>query len=365
MALVLLLQRTDADPGIAISIEKFDDITFHSGEDVLEQLQTKHVTNKNLTDSSVDLWKTLRIWSNQFRRHLLDPRTTNLILLTTAEAPPGSAAYYLRLQARNLKKAQEILEEIASKSVSASNKPAYEEFRKLSASKRSQLIRSIYVLDRSPEMLKVSGLLNHELRLATKPSNVSVFATRLEGWWLRKAVDHLAGIQARITAEELQAQLQDLREQFKLDNLPIDYGDVQVPASDSYESRRFVRQLAIIELNSNRIGRAILDYYRAVKQRSRWIGDHLVTESELTEYERRLVEGWAEIFESMLEAKGTSNEQTVGRAVYDRVMIDQQLHLRPSCTEMYVMKGSYHMLADGTLVGWHPRFSELLGGASK
>src|SRR4051812_1116133 len=73
MALVLLLQRTDDDPSIALSLEKFDDVTFHSGEKILEQLQTKHVTQKNLTDASVDLWKTLRIWANRFRRRLLDP----------------------------------------------------------------------------------------------------------------------------------------------------------------------------------------------------------------------------------------------------------------------------------------------------
>src|SRR5215470_9047146 len=62
-ALVALLQAYD--PESEISIEKLDDIAFESTGTAIELLQTKHrITHTgSLTDSSTDIWKTLRIWA--------------------------------------------------------------------------------------------------------------------------------------------------------------------------------------------------------------------------------------------------------------------------------------------------------------
>src|ERR1019366_8342431 len=135
-----------------LTLENYDDIAFHSGKDIVEQLQTKLVTTKTLSDASVDLWKTIRVWSEQFKQGALDPALTSLTLLTTAEAPIGSAAYYLRVENRDLRKALAILEETAENSMNAKNASAYDAFKSLSRSRRSQLIRSVHVLDRSPNM---------------------------------------------------------------------------------------------------------------------------------------------------------------------------------------------------------------------
>ncbi len=358
MALVLLLQRYRLDPGIAVTIEKFDDIAFHNAIDVMEQLQTKHVTHKNLSDSSTDLWKTIRVWSQGYRLGTIDPTSTNLILLTTAEAPPGSAASYLRPTDRNYTKAQEILEEIAKKSINKANESAYQEFQRLTKGKRAQLLKSSYVHDRSPAMLQVKALLRQELLLSTKASKVPAMASRLEGWWFQVVVEHLAGLRARIAGDELEATIDDLREQFKIDNLPIDYADLHVPGTEKFDGRTFVQQLSSIELAPKRIARAILDYYRAVKQRGRWINDQLIGEQELRTYERKLRETWAEIFDSKVQSAASDGAVT-GRDIYDTIMVFKEIALRPSCTEPYVMRGSYQMLADNLTVGWHPHFQVL------
>src|SRR4051794_19300947 len=64
-ALLLLLQRATVHPDPELSIERFDDVAFERAGSPQEVVQTKHRlgTPRRLSDSSVDLWKTLGIWS--------------------------------------------------------------------------------------------------------------------------------------------------------------------------------------------------------------------------------------------------------------------------------------------------------------
>ena len=201
------------------------------------------VSSKSLSDSSTDLWKTIRVWSDQFRSGTLDPFSTSLTLLTTSEAPIGSAASYLRLKNRDQEKALEILDSITTTSKSATNAKYHQAFARLSATQRNQLVRSIYILDRSPDMAEALNLLRQELRLTTIPTKVNSFAARIEGWWFQTVVQQLCGEKPFITGSALEAELADLREQFRLDNLPIDLADIDLPDAVPYDDFPFVRQI--------------------------------------------------------------------------------------------------------------------------
>ena len=360
MALVLLLRRLKSDPGTSVTLENFDDIAFHSGGDPLEQLQTKLVTSKTLSDASTDLWKTLRVWSEQFRLGTLDPSSTSLTLLTTAEAPIGSAAEYLRPEERKHGDALQILEDVAANSLNASNQSAYQEFLRLSKKRRNLLIRSVYVLDRSPGMLEAQDLLRQELRIATTPARVDAFAKRIEGWWLSAVVEQLMGARPMINGADLESELADLREQFRLDNLPMDFADAALPTNENYVGANFVKQLQHIRIPSTRISLAMLDFYRASRQRGRWIDDLMIHEKELKSFERRLRETWLEIFEAeKQECDGTDMPKT-GRHIYGRTTA-QQIPLRPGISEPFIVRGSYHILSEALTIGWHPDYAALMG----
>ena len=64
-ALLAGLRAIPDAPQLAISIEKFDDIAFEEDGEPIQLIQTKHHIGKkgNLSDASIDLWKTLSIWS--------------------------------------------------------------------------------------------------------------------------------------------------------------------------------------------------------------------------------------------------------------------------------------------------------------
>ena len=90
-ALLKGIEAIPDSPDLEISIEKFDDIAFESDGSPTELIQTKHHmgTAVTLGDASVDLWKTIRIWSKRVASSVETPFQTRFVLVTTAVAPEG------------------------------------------------------------------------------------------------------------------------------------------------------------------------------------------------------------------------------------------------------------------------------------
>jgi len=87
----------------------------------------------------------------------------------------------------------------------------------------------------------------------------------------------------------------------------------------------------------------------------------LVNISELERYESTLCNEWENVFLIMQErlSDGTADDDrraSDGRELYNTISQKFNLHIRPRCTEPYVMRGSYHMLASKLKVGWHVDF---------
>jgi hypothetical protein len=63
-ALLESLRRLRRDDQFRVFIETLDDVVFERDGEPPDLLQTKHHIKKtaDLTDTSVDLWKTIRIW---------------------------------------------------------------------------------------------------------------------------------------------------------------------------------------------------------------------------------------------------------------------------------------------------------------
>jgi hypothetical protein len=128
------------------------------------------------------------------------------------------------------------------------------------------------------------------------------------------------------------------------------------------EERLFVEQLRLVTVGSERIKSAISDYWRAFQQRSRWVREELLLDTDLEQYEDRLVREWKELFlimkENMLESADPALE---GRDLYNRIVITgQHIPIRPSFPNPVVMRGSFHILANALKIGWHPHFEERL-----
>jgi len=371
IALLLSLERLREDDAFLVSIEILDDVAFEKAGQPAEILQAKHHRTRqaSLSDSSSDIWKSLRIWLEGRRTgSILEGGRINL--LTTSTASAGSAASYLRRNDnRDIAAAAARLKDTALTSKNKQNAAVYKTFLGLTDQERIDLLRDVTVLDAAPHVQSVEGAIEAQLFWAVDRGQHGTFRRYLEGWWFQRSVSHIADQKKadRILAAEIEAQIADLREQFKQDALPIAADLLNVPPDRSFFAEKanatFVRQLKLAEANEGRIFAAIRDYYRAFEQRSRWLRDDLLVVGDLRTYERRLIEEWELVFEAVKNELGADAAEAAKQQAARKVLEWAErvtIPIRPRVTEPFVTRGSLHMLADDLRLGWHSNFRERL-----
>ena len=127
------------------------------------------------------------------------------------------------------------------------------------------------------------------------------FLEYLEGWWITQVVNGLSCSQSKpITGAEFDARLELLREQFKSDSLPI-HPDVQSanPDLEPFKEWLFSKQLHLIGVSNTRLTRAAKNFYMASEQRSRWVREDLLINSDLERYDDTLTEEWSIRFDQI------------------------------------------------------------------
>lgn len=363
-ALYLLLTADREESELAI--EKLDDISFEEGGDPLELIQTKHHVNRqaSLTNASPDLWKSIRVWSNELLKGYFSEDLI-LTLVTTSAAPETGDSIAKKIQdgvSRNNKVIARDLVKVAEESSNAELKPAFEDFLKLSELQREQLVKSIQILDKSLTIYDLPAKIKMKLQVQSEHRDAAYM--RLEGWWVNRVIEHLKSNEKNtIKYLELMSKIADINAQFRTDNLPIDYANsepLDQPDAAS-DQRQFVNQLRIIGLQNPQIETAIRDYYRAFTQRSVWQRDQLLNINELEDYEKKLVDEWQR--QSHWHNQEGSETELInsGKDLF-KWAEQADIRIRTQVTEPYVMRGSFHILADASppRVGWHPKFIDRL-----
>lgn len=379
MALLLCLPYAKTGADLEVSIERLDDVAFSSGEQPVELLSFKHHLRRpaSLTDASPDLWKTIRIWADAI---LLDPslpQRTRLLLMTTAEAPPGSVASMLRpspsspLAAKpTLAAAHHALVEVAENSSNAELRAAFTSFLALPFRLRMALLSAMEVLDRQPMLPDLDALLEHELRMNAPTGKAREAREMLEGWWWPRVCRALSASEPElIPIAAVEARLDEVAERLRRDALVAELEHVEPTEEDlaGYDDMRFVDQLKQVGIGPLRIGYAKQDYYRAFTQRSRWTRRNVVLDEELKDFERTLISEWrprhAAMCERLDEHSDPAAMRAEGNALYGWVETSARFPLR-ALTSKALNVGSFHMLANESRVGWHRDF-ERLGGEDR
>jgi hypothetical protein len=369
LALFESLRLVYGDENIDVAIERFDDVSFEADGHPLELLQTKHHINKigDLTDTSVDLWKTLRVWSEAAKTNPALPGRTRLVLITTGQAPALSAASYLRPDdQRDVEKAEALLVAAALKSENQTLKEAFLVFQKLAPEMRRLLLSAVEIIDNAPVLTELGPAIEDRLKLIAPRGKTATARELLEGWWwprICKALQEGGGV---ISILELEAKLDDIREAMKRDALPIDMEHFEPPDTEleALNEMLFVRQLRTVGVGNNRIEYAKRDYYRAFTQRSQWTRKNLLFDGEVARFEKTLVEEWQPRFAVMCDKLdgAASEDATVrqaGQELYHWVEADARFPFR-TISAKFLNVGSYHILANDLRLGWHRDYTTLV-----
>lgn len=223
LALSESLKKIPEGEIFTISIETLDDVVFKNKGNPLEILQAKHHSKPSkVTDYSVDFWKTIRIWSELFKMQLAGV-SAYFYLITTQEVKVDSALQLLKEGGENNhQQIISVLDSIANTSKNQSNEKAYAAYLTLTKEEKSDLIKSIKIIDQALLITEIESDIQKSLFYATEPKFLDALQWRLEGWWFSQVVSHLMGIKSEILSDELSSKISELREQFKQDSLPID-----------------------------------------------------------------------------------------------------------------------------------------------
>jgi hypothetical protein len=202
-----------------------------------------------------------------------------------------------------------------------------------------------------------------ELRYSAPKEQVPHLVERLEGWWFSTVIKALTAVPVQaIPVLSIDQRVDDLREEFKRDALPVDLSTTSPPQAviAELDKRPFVKQLRRIRIGAVRVEYAIRDFYRASEQRSRWLRQDLLVDGELEKYEQDLTEAWQPRFASMVDELpnpcSPDTKVAGGQELFKWAEQEASFPLR-TVRERFLTHGSYHILSNRNAVGWHPEFA--------
>ena len=368
-ALALLLENDNSD--CQISIEKFDDVAFSKYDITIQLIQLKHHIQHqgNLADASTDMWRTIKVWLDAISEtpDILDG--TNFLIITTATAPIDSAAFLLKKDSyRNPDTAYQKLKTVCFSSVNQAHQRYYDAFREAGEDTVKQLIRQIYIIDCASNIIDVEKDILKHIRYSCIPKHQKMIYERLEGWWFKKAIDALCcDTPVFVNQNQVRSFIVSVSQEYADDNLPIDILDIDDLQESNFSANEkiFHEQLKLICLGNHRMQLALRDYYRAFRQRASWVRNDLLYVNELGQYEQRLIDEWEHAFAAMEETLSETNNATEeekakeGRQLFSDIE-KRDIRIRPKCQEAFIMRGSYHILANQLKIGWHVDFFDRL-----
>jgi len=365
----LLLLLSDENERVSLCLEKYDDVAIVDEKGNLSLFQLKLHTKQigDLTDSSTDLWRTLKIWVDWLKYNPEKLLDTKFTIITSANAPQSSAANKLHPENRNVSLAYNILKSAAETSTNKAHKDYYTAFLSITQQDAEQLLNNVFILDNSGNIEITENEIKRKLRYAIEPKYISNLFERIIGWWLKKSVNALVSESpVFISQREVQSRILQIASEYRDDNLPIEeFDETIVPKYEKSNEKLYQAQLRILQVSINRLKIATKNYYRAFTQRTKWVNDELAYIDELDKYESRLVNEWDQCFTQMedeLNRIGTTteeNKRSMGIVLLNK-MEDKDIRIREKVSDPFVMRGSYHILADNMRVGWHVDFKTLL-----
>jgi hypothetical protein len=374
-ALLELLRRAWDEPELVLFLEQLDDVEIQGG-DAREALQIKHHTGGagNLTDSSVDLWRTINVWLDVLPRLAAGERPA-LTLLTTGSAPAGSAASMLRPRGdvdRDEAAALGLLESAAAVSVNQQTEGARKRFLALKANERMHLVQAIEIRDEQPPLGEFDAELERLLPNVFRHEHRDGFLAALERWWYRQCRRLLLEHRPGVTGRDLSNEIARIRDGYSEGNLPtpLDPAELTEAQLAAYADEPFVKQLEWIAYSNPQIVIGIHDFYNAEAERSRWLREGLLGIGDLESYERRLVDTWRRAFSDMVRELGEqtdseSAKQEAGRILLQHLRSQDHVRVRERFSSEMITHGTLHELANRQRpyrkqIGWHPDFEARL-----
>lgn len=364
-----LLRLAGGVPGGRVGLETLDDVTYESASGGLSLTQSKSTVNpvhNPVSDSSVQLWKSLATWMDGIIAAEIDPARTQLILVTSASLTDCVA---LRIgAAKDAGSVDAVAHELRTVPTvpSTTLKPYVARVRAGNAGQLAALIRCIEVqhagTGHSHDGVREQVLAKCHLPEGVNPAD---FFDAMVGWLHNVAVARWAVAEpAFVTQSEfnnVRQRVVDSNRRRGVRELPSKAIACEPSAVESHRSTGFVRQLEIIDADAPTVHDAITDFLKHNHERLRLVKEGHVLDKDWIDFEERLIEHWKPVHRSQPPAKTKSEMRRIGRTVYNEIQKHKEALAGQPTDEYYLTRGAYQRLANAITLGWHPTYGSLVG----
>jgi hypothetical protein len=378
----------DGGPGRSITLELHDDVAWDKDGTAEEKLQIKHTIHGKggLGDMSPEMWKTIKAWLDDGQAANSDGPALKLV--STGTAQQDTAAYMLKdLDTRSAAAAAGKLRTATSDSKAQDNAmvAAFAAFNQLGTAAQNTFVSRITVVDAEPTIVDIAAAVKDRVwtHLPADENKHELFLEQLWGWWRARVVEMLTfryfphddTLRHSVSAADLTAKLIQLTVSFSDHGLP-EFPELDVDDGDdvltSLGQEVFVHQLGFVKAHDRVVRRALVDYYRATHSEVKWLERDFLRSDDVQRYERKLRDAWDVLFGLMLSTlpAGASehDEAAAGHQLLQEVLTRPAIRIRDHVDQDFYYRGKHHMMAQGSNVGWHPKFEtmveELLIGAA-
>lgn len=364
------LARSSA--GFLIGIETDDDVAIRHQDGSRTLEQNKHSIQEEAEpfgNRSRDLWNTLSIWVTALEEGELDGTKTRFLMVTNKTLPDCIAKrisqaetdYEITACLHELKlaalKPSETIRAYADKVLAATSEPhlrsvikrcelADEASGASGPDLRRQTIAELPIPD---WFTKDSESIANELLGWVKTQVLALWQARQPAWISRDSfVTQFHAILDRRKRQQTRERAANL--------IPVI--DEQLGKE---KGRIFVKQIYMVTDEDSRVDESIREFLRCRIEKSRLSADGNVTDQDWIDFEDSLKTRWSKISSLYRRLNRAETEEDVGFKVLCETTDGHRERLAGVETEqVYLTAGTYHRLADQLIVGWHPRYLELL-----
>jgi len=359
----------DAPPGSTVSIEVFDDIgiTYENGDRLAEQAKSTTSSHNPISNFSKDLWKTFNNWLDSISQGELSvDQTAFEIYLSIPQK--GKFAYNLS-SAKTPQEISDILDNIHQEFCKKK-----EEGNTLSKEVVAYVEKVVnydkdilYKLFQNFRLEVGTGSVWSELaeilqnNKAIPNDIVEDVGIHLLGW-VKKISDELLqnNKPAAIQEETFRSELQAIIRKLDRGNILFSFApNLEQEQIESQKTKTYVLQLGIIEAQEDEKLQAINDYLKAAYSRTEWSKKGYVSSSSFQEFENSLRRTWDNSKKRILLSNKDLNDIEKGKLLLIDCY-DCKNNLQGQVVDDSFVAGSFHVLADGLEIGWHPFYTEIL-----
>ena len=374
----LLDLALDAPPGSVLSLEVFEDVGVESATGEHLASQTKSALVKNpISDHALDLWKTFSNWLTAVEEgHLPLQNTIFEIYLAKKHHGPITESFH---SAKNQEEAQAALR--AARHLLWGAPPKY---RKPKALQGPIKEFTDHFLD--PKNTYAAGIVErfqlcvavkdplHDLRprVASKwlrPESVDIVIQHAHGW-IKESLESLLLLRkpAVLSVDAFNAEMTAFLPRCDFRQILHSMAGRANATTDEIAAeqvRLYVQQLELIEYSDEDVIEAINHFLRASAERAAWGEAGIVHELSFDEYESALIEYWKNTKRAQRITFKSLSQVEHGQLLLSECYKCQQ-KLQGLEVPSFFTPGSFHALAEDTVLGWHPEYAKLLntGGAN-